>query len=79
MKNITFLPSSTRGNKNIGWLNGHQSFNFGDAFDPDRSALGPLLILNDDFVQSGTGFGTHSHKNMEKYSQGLHSVFQPWN
>lgn len=65
MYNITFLPALTRGNKNIGWLDGYQSFNFGDSFDPDRAALGPLLVFNDDFVQPGTGFGTHAHQNME--------------
>lgn len=65
MKNIIYLPSSTRGNTNIGWLNGYHSFNFGNFNEPSRNAFGPLIIFNDDIVQAGKGFGTHAHSNME--------------
>ncbi|SDI82321.1 pirin family protein [Mucilaginibacter sp. P25] len=65
MENINFLPASTRGNKNIGWLNGFHSFSFGAFYEPGRVPFGPLLILNDDFVKPNTGFGQHPHKNME--------------
>jgi redox-sensitive bicupin YhaK (pirin superfamily) len=65
MQQIQLLPSFTRGNTNIGWLNGFHSFNFGSYFEPTRKAFGPLIILNEDTVQPGTGFGTHPHQNME--------------
>jgi redox-sensitive bicupin YhaK (pirin superfamily) len=65
MKTSLFLPASTRGNSNIGWLNGFHSFNFGSFYEPTRTAFGPLIILNDDIVQPGTGFGSHPHSNME--------------
>ncbi|WP_121812192.1 pirin family protein [Mucilaginibacter kameinonensis] len=65
METINFLPASTRGNKNIGWLNGFHSFSFGTFYEATRASFGPLLMLNDDFVKPNTGFGQHPHKNME--------------
>lgn len=65
MQQIQFLPASTRGNTNIGWLNGFHSFSFSNYYEPSRMPLGALIVLNDDTVLPGTGFGTHSHNNME--------------
>ncbi|KQS41789.1 hypothetical protein ASG14_04900 [Pedobacter sp. Leaf194] len=65
MKNITYLPASTRGNTNTGWLNGYHSFNFEPSSDPLRAAFGPLIVLNQDTVQPDAGFGLHGHRNME--------------
>lgn len=69
-----FLPASTRGHTNIGWLNGFHSFSFGRYYDPSRLAFGALKILNDDTVQPGAGFGTHPHANMEIISIPLSGV-----
>jgi redox-sensitive bicupin YhaK (pirin superfamily) len=65
MSNKTFLSAATRGNTNIGWLNGFHSFSFGPYYNPERLQFGTLRVLNDDTVQAGQGFGTHSHSNME--------------
>lgn len=60
-----FLPSLSRSNTSVGWLNGYHSFNFGNFKVHQRDAFGPLIILNDDTVQPGKGFGMHKHRNME--------------
>ena len=65
MANTMFHPTTTRGNTNIGWLNGFHSFSFGPYYNASRLAFGVLKVLNDDTVQPGKGFGTHSHANME--------------
>jgi len=65
MEQSVFLPAKSRGNTDIGWLNGHHSFNFGNFYNANRNAFGPLVILNDDVVAPGKGFGTHFHANME--------------
>jgi redox-sensitive bicupin YhaK (pirin superfamily) len=65
MEKIKLLPASTRGNTNVGWLNGYHSFSFSEPAANGRGAFGPLIVLNEDTVLPGTGFGTHSHSNME--------------
>lgn len=60
-----FHPANERGHANHGWLDTHHSFSFADYFNPVRERFGTLRVLNDDLVQGGRGFGTHSHQNME--------------
>lgn len=60
-----FHPANSRGTANHGWLNANFSFSFADYFDPNKLQFGLLRVLNDDYVQPGTGFGTHPHENME--------------
>ena len=62
---ITVFPFNQLGNHNYGWLNAHYHFSFGNYFDIGRSGFPPLLVWNDDFIQPGTGFPMHSHKDME--------------
>lgn len=57
--------SDTRGRAEHGWLSSRHTFSFSDYYDPDRMGFGLLRVINDDVVQSGMGFGTHPHKNME--------------
>jgi len=59
------FPASERGTKDIGWLKSNFFFSFSDYYDPLKSAFGTLFAFNDDFVQSGKGFGIHPHMNME--------------
>ena len=47
------------------WLQSRHSFSFGDHYDPDNTHHGLLLVNNDDIVEPGTGFDTHSHRDME--------------
>lgn len=59
------FESNTRGKADFGWLKANFSFSFGNYFNPDRLQFGMLRVLNDDTIAGGTGFGTHSHANME--------------
>lgn len=64
MKTILHKASS-RGHFDHGWLNTSHTFSFADYYDPERINFGSLRVLNDDKIAGGTGFGTHSHHNME--------------
>lgn len=65
MKNIVVHKADTRGHANHGWLNSYHTFSFANYYNPARVSFGALRVLNDDTVQEGMGFGTHSHRDME--------------
>lgn len=65
MTMLAVRKSSDRGIANFGWLHSQHSFSFGSYYDPQHTGFGPLLVINEDRVQPGRGFGTHGHRDME--------------
>jgi redox-sensitive bicupin YhaK (pirin superfamily) len=65
MPTLDLRPASSRGNLRTGWLDARFSFSFGDYRHPARQRFSALRVLNEDFIQPGTGFAMHPHRDME--------------
>jgi redox-sensitive bicupin YhaK (pirin superfamily) len=62
---ITIRKANERGMTRTAWLESFHSFSFNNYYDPNFMGFGDLRVINDDFIKGGTGFGTHSHRDME--------------
>lgn len=54
-----------RGKTQTSWLDSNHTFSFNRYYDPRHTGFRELLVINEDFVAPGMGFGTHSHGDME--------------
>jgi redox-sensitive bicupin YhaK (pirin superfamily) len=57
--------SSTLDGGDFGWLKARHHFAVTPAGNPANGPLGALVVWNDDEIAPGTGFGPHSHADME--------------
>jgi redox-sensitive bicupin YhaK (pirin superfamily) len=73
---ITLRKAGDRFHTRIGWLDSHHTFSFAEHFDPRFMGFRSLRVINDDTVQPDSGFGTHSHRDMEIVTVVLDGVLQ---
>lgn len=62
---IKKITASERYRANHDWLDTYHLFSFADYFDPNNLSFGNLRVFNDDTIAGQSGFGAHSHSNME--------------
>ena len=57
--------ANDRGSAEHGWLHTKYSFSFADWYEPSRMGFGALRVINDDIIDPSSGFGAHTHHDME--------------
>lgn len=73
---IDIRRANDRGHLNFGWLDTWHTFSFGSYRDPAQQGFSDLLVINDDVVQPGQGFGTHPHSDMEIFTYILEGALE---
>lgn len=62
---INLRPSQDRGHTKLSWLESRHTFSFGEYHDRKYQGFQQLRVINEDQVQPGKGFETHTHRDME--------------
>jgi len=73
---MRIIRSDERGRSQYGWLDSRHTFSFADYYDPDKKGVSVLRVINDDIVAPGTGFETHSHRDVEIISYILEGAIE---
>ncbi len=62
---IDIIRSESRGAADHGWLKSRHTFSFADYHNPSMMSFAKLRVVNEDWIEPGRGFDTHSHQDME--------------
>lgn len=62
---INLRPNSERGLTRTPWLTSLHTFSFGNYYNPECMGFRTLRVINEDTVKPDSGFGPHSHRDME--------------
>ena len=73
---IVIRDRHSRGRTELGWLDSRHTFSFGHYRDPENMGFGALRVINDDRVAPGSGFGEHSHTDMDIISYVLDGALE---
>ena len=76
LETLDIRRAAERGSLTTGWLQAKFSFSFGAWQHPERNGFGPLVALNEDWVEPGTGFALHPHHDLEIFILPLSGVVE---
>jgi quercetin 2,3-dioxygenase len=63
--NFLVRRSAERGFEDFGWTDNWLTFSFGAYRDPAWNNFGPLRVMVENHIQPHSGFGAHSHRDVE--------------